>query len=63
MVHEDDMTIMEPGEFSRAVDNTLSSLGLSLVQLREQAERGEFSSVKAEAIWWVISDESEATQS
>jgi hypothetical protein len=56
MVTRDGVTVVTEHEFDTAVENTLRELGLTMDELRAQAERDEFSSEQARLLWWAIEE-------
>lgn len=50
--HEDDYVIVvSDDDYKAAAQRSLDELGISYAELREQAERGDFTSSKAHALW------------
>lgn len=47
--------LLSSEELAEAVEATVASAGLTLGELRAQAESGVFVSERARLIWWVVS--------
>jgi hypothetical protein len=51
-----EVEVASPEDLRGAVDAALCELGLTLDELREQAERGRFSSERAWLTWFMIAE-------
>lgn len=52
---EADVDVLTPEEVDQAVEATLQRLGMTLDDLRAEAERGAFRSERARLTWFMIS--------
>jgi hypothetical protein len=53
--HDDDIIIeLTPEEFHAAAAEALDKLGLTYAELRDQAERRDFTSAQAQSLWVAI---------